>query len=147
MLKLSLLFCLYQLAFAGIANWETCNPSDVYNCDSDETGDPFYCCEPPEGDNGKTTCRPHYQCGHIPSPNRKLCSVVVVFLMIKGTNLNAVQRLATNQKKNLSPTLGMPEINFIFILLNSKFYYFNLSFFFLKFIILIVAVVFGLFSL
>ena len=85
MLKLSLLFCLYQLAFAGVANWETCenklwsagktNSEFVLmdKCESDKNGNRFVCCEAPGGDDGKTTCRPHWECSNNHLPNWKTC--------------------------------------------------------------------------
>ena len=75
MLKLSLFFCLYQLAFDGVANWANCRNS-IYtfdDCEKDGNGNKFVCCEAPGGDNGKTTCRPHWECSNNNLPNWKTC--------------------------------------------------------------------------
>ena len=84
MLKLSLLFCLYKLAFAGTGNWETCKIKYSSNgrgviweegsdCEKDGNGNYFHCCEAPGGDDGKLTCRPEWECRNNHLPNWKTC--------------------------------------------------------------------------
>ena len=54
-----------------VSNWQTCSIGQ--SCLNDSNSNNFQCCEAPGGDDGKLTCRPHWECSNNHLPNWKTC--------------------------------------------------------------------------